>query len=79
MDLSTIRNKVHKFQYSTPSQLLEDVRLIFANCIEYNARTTPEYRAGQALAKFFHSRVRELGLPEDSSSASPPPAKKQRR
>lgn len=79
MDLSTIRNKVHKYRYSTPSELLDDVRLIFANCIEYNARTTPEYRAGQALTKFFQSRVRELGLQEDSGPTSSPPAKKQRR
>ncbi|XP_076442628.1 LOW QUALITY PROTEIN: bromodomain adjacent to zinc finger domain protein 1A-like [Babylonia areolata] len=78
MDLSTIRNRVHRFHYTDPVQLLDDVRLIFTNCVEYNARNTPEYRAGQNLNKFFDSRVRDLALGADSSSA-PPPAKKQRR
>lgn len=79
MDLSTIRNKVHNFQYSTPCQLLDDVRLIFANCIEYNARNTPEYRAGQGLCKFFQGREKDLGLQEEASSPSALSAKKQKR
>ncbi|KAK7504212.1 hypothetical protein BaRGS_00004516 [Batillaria attramentaria] len=78
MDLSTIRNKVHKFEYDAPIQLLDDVRLIFNNCIEYNARNTPEYRAGQTLGRFFHGRLRDLGI-QDETSTPPPPAKKQRR
>lgn len=78
MDLSTIRNGVHSFRYSTPGELLADVRLIFSNCVEYNARTTPEYRAGQSLAKFFQTRVRELGIHAESD-ATPSAAKKLRR
>lgn len=77
MDLSTIRNKVHKYEYTSSSQLLDDMRLIFTNCVEYNARTTPEYRAGQTLSKFFQTRIREMGLQEDSYIATPPPSKKQ--
>lgn len=77
MDLSTIRNKVHKFGYEAPVQLLDDVRLIFTNCIEYNTRNTPEYKAGQTLARYFQGRLRDLGI-QDESNTPPPPAKKQR-
>ena len=77
MDLQSIRNKVHSYKYEAPNQLLDDVRLIFNNCVEYNARNTPEYKAGQNLTKFFNARVKELGLSDDPSS--PTSSKKAKR
>ncbi|XP_076463791.1 bromodomain adjacent to zinc finger domain protein 1A-like [Babylonia areolata] len=82
MDLSTIRSKLDQHGYSSPGQLLDDVRLIFSNCVEYNLSSAPVYQAGQALNKFFQSRVRALGLQQQdkaSSSNVPSTAKKQRR
>ncbi|CAL1546882.1 unnamed protein product [Lymnaea stagnalis] len=65
MDFGTIRNKIHAFTYQKPSEMLDDVRLIFNNCIEYNNRTSPEYKAYFRLCKYFDKRVKELSLLED--------------
>ncbi|XP_059156185.1 bromodomain adjacent to zinc finger domain protein 1A-like isoform X2 [Physella acuta] len=65
MDFGTIRNKIHAFTYKRPSEMLDDVRQIFNNCIEYNNRNSPEYKAYFRLSKHFDKRVRELSLHED--------------
>ncbi|XP_035825711.1 bromodomain adjacent to zinc finger domain protein 1A [Aplysia californica] len=66
MDFGTIRNKIHAFTYQKPSAMLADVRLIFSNCVEYNTRNSPEYKAYYRLSKFFDKRVKELSLSEDA-------------
>ena len=68
MDFGTIRNKIHAFTYSKPSQMLSDVRQIFTNCVEYNIRNSPEYKAMVKLVKHFDRRVKELSLTEDEPS-----------
>ena len=64
MDFSTIRNKIHKFEYRKPGEILDDLRLIFKNCQAYNIDTAPEYQAGQRLSRFLEKRCRELKLNE---------------
>lgn len=68
MDFGTIRNKIHAFAYHKPSEMLEDVRKIFKNCIEYNIRSSPEYKASGRLAKHFDKRIKEKCLSEDLPS-----------
>ncbi|CAG5126855.1 unnamed protein product [Candidula unifasciata] len=65
MDFGTIRNRIHAFTYKRPSEILEDVRQIFHNCVEYNNRGSLEYKACHRLSKYFDKRVRELSLAED--------------
>ncbi|KAL8611016.1 hypothetical protein ACOMHN_042632 [Nucella lapillus] len=81
MDFSTIRSKLDRNGYSSSGQFLDDVQLIFTNCVQYNLSSAPVYQAGQALSKFFQSRASALGLhPQEKSSPSPSSAsKKQRR
>ncbi|ELT88139.1 hypothetical protein CAPTEDRAFT_221184 [Capitella teleta] len=62
MDFSTIRNKINRYEYSRPSDILEDARLVFRNCDQYNMPTTPEFQAGKKLSKFFEKRIKDLKI-----------------
>lgn len=62
MDFSVIRNKINRFEYLQPSDLLLDVDLIFVNYKEYNMPTAPVFAAGQILESHFRKRLRELKL-----------------
>lgn len=70
MDFSTIRNRIHKYQYTEPIALLKDIRLIFSNCKEYNKKSAPEFKAGASLSTYFEKQVKDLQL-EDGDHASP--------
>lgn len=69
--LSTIREKVNNCEYKTSGQYIEDVDLMFSNCLQYNPRHTNEAKAGVRLQNFFHAELAKLGLslPRDN----PPP------
>ena len=60
MDFSTIKNKINKFVYVDPAEIVQDVRQIFTNCIEYNKRTTMEFKAGANLSKLFEKRLKDM-------------------
>ncbi len=62
MDFSTIKCKLNKFEYREPADILEDMRLVFANCEKYNVTNADEYKAGQRLCRLFVSRVKEMKL-----------------
>ncbi|KAL0968967.1 hypothetical protein UPYG_G00220600 [Umbra pygmaea] len=72
--LSTIREKVNNCEYKTATEYMEDVELMFANCLHYNPRHTNEARAGTRLQAFFISESSKLGLLERTS----PPQKRSR-
>ncbi|XP_021368810.1 bromodomain adjacent to zinc finger domain protein 1A-like isoform X2 [Mizuhopecten yessoensis] len=76
MDFSTVRNKINSFIYTDALSIVQDVRLIFSNCAQYNKKQTPEYKAGGILSKLFEKRLRENHISVDDSA---PPSKKQRR
>ncbi|RXN19266.1 bromodomain adjacent to zinc finger domain 1A isoform X1 [Labeo rohita] len=72
--LSTIREKVNNCEYQTAAEYIEDVELMFSNCLEYNQRNTNEAKAGLRLQAFFHSELQRLGLAERMT----PPQKRAR-
>lgn len=72
--LSIIREKVNNCEYKTASEFVDDVKLMFSNCFEYNPSNTSEAQAGTRLQAFFHSELQRLGLAERSS----PPQKRSR-
>ncbi|KAL3873559.1 hypothetical protein ACJMK2_036658 [Sinanodonta woodiana] len=74
MDFSTIRNKINKFHYNDPEELEADVRQIFQNCIEYNKRSTVEFKCGTNLSKLLDKRLKEVA----SLDSSAPPSKRAR-
>ncbi|XP_052275463.1 bromodomain adjacent to zinc finger domain protein 1A-like [Dreissena polymorpha] len=76
MDFQTIKNKINKFMYSDPGELVSDVRQIFTNCVEYNRRNTQEFKAGVSMSKLFERRMKNL---EESAAANGPTTGKRAR
>nr|XP_023689343.1 bromodomain adjacent to zinc finger domain protein 1A [Paramormyrops kingsleyae]XP_023689344.1 bromodomain adjacent to zinc finger domain protein 1A [Paramormyrops kingsleyae] len=74
--LSIIREKVNNCEYKTASEYIEDVELMFTNCLEYNPRSTNEAKAGIRLQAFFHSEAHRLGLSTRGSNQAGPPQKR---
>ncbi|XP_060790357.1 bromodomain adjacent to zinc finger domain protein 1A isoform X3 [Neoarius graeffei] len=72
--LSIIRERVNNCEYQTASEYIDDVELMFSNCLEYNPHNTTEAKAGIRLQAFFHSELQRLGLAERTS----PPHKRSR-
>uniref|UniRef100_A0A4W5RCH2 Bromodomain adjacent to zinc finger domain protein 1A n=1 Tax=Hucho hucho TaxID=62062 RepID=A0A4W5RCH2_9TELE len=68
--LSTIREKVNNCAYKTATAYIEDVELMFANCLQYNPQHTNEAKAGTRLQAFFNSEISNLGL---ADRTTPPP------
>ncbi|XP_054246491.1 tripartite motif-containing protein 66 [Indicator indicator] len=63
MDLSIIRNKLQKkdkSHYSTPEELVTDVRLMFWNCAKFNYPDSEVAEAGRCLDVFFESKLKEI-------------------
>ncbi|XP_019767062.2 bromodomain adjacent to zinc finger domain protein 1A isoform X2 [Dendroctonus ponderosae] len=62
MDFATLKNKLNMGKYSTDSQLMRDVVLIFENCNTYNSRTDEVYQCGKQLLEYFAKKANEVGL-----------------
>lgn len=75
MDFQTIKNRLNKFEYTETETLVRDVRLIFSNCVEYNKRTTSEFKCGSNMSKLFEKRLKNL---EESAATNGPSAKRAR-
>ena len=81
MDFRTIRSKILKIEYLEPGPIIEDIRLTFLNCEQYNMPTAEEYTAGQKMSRYFEKRLKELKLDHvtNKSPGKDSPKKKQRR
>lgn len=62
MDFASIKNNINHFKYTDYSKILDDIRLIFNNCREYNNPSSDIYKTGQRLSNFFENRVKMLNL-----------------
>ena len=51
MDLGTVKKKLKKKQYTTLYAVAEDVRLIWNNCMTYNADGSDFYKLAETLQK----------------------------
>ncbi|XP_076268228.1 ATP-dependent chromatin assembly factor large subunit isoform X2 [Rhynchophorus ferrugineus] len=84
MDFGTIKYKLNVGEYSTDSQLLKDVILVFENCNTYNSSDAEVYKCGVRLLKYFAKKANGIGLkvpPElevDDNEDTEPKAKKKR-
>lgn len=56
MDLGTIQKKLQKKEYSTIHQVADDVRLVWNNCMTYNADGSDFYLLAQGLAKKWEEK-----------------------
>lgn len=69
MDLGTIQKKLTDKAYPDVHAVAQDVRLVFANCMRYNADGSDFYLLAQSLAKKFQERFQKL-LQDHSLSSS---------
>ena len=60
MDLGTIVKKIQKGKYQTLYQCGEDVRLVWSNCMLYNADGSDFYKLADRLKKTFDTMYNRL-------------------
>ena len=60
MDLGTIKRKLDRGQYATAHQVAQDVRLVWQNCMTYNAEGSDFYVLAKTFARRFEDRYRKV-------------------
>ncbi|KAI1270052.1 histone acetyltransferase GCN5-like protein [Xylariaceae sp. FL1019] len=60
MDLSTIESKLENDQYNVPKDLVDDMKLIFSNCKQYNDAMTVYTKCAVKLEKYMWALIREI-------------------
>lgn len=81
MDLGTVRSTLLQMKYSCNQEVLQDIRVVFANCYLYNREDAEEYQCAKRLEKYFEKEAKKLGLleEEDFEDENQPLSKKARR
>ena len=60
MDLGTIKRRLERGHYSTAHQVAEDIRLIWANCMTYNADGSDFWLLAKSYSRRFEDRYRKV-------------------
>jgi len=60
MDLGTVKTKLQQKKYSTLYQVAEDVRLVWNNCMTYNADGSDFYKLAEQLQKRWDDQYTKL-------------------
>lgn len=60
MDLGTIKKKLGKGKYSDAADCSDDIRLVWKNCMTYNADGSDFYRLAESYSKRFEERYQKL-------------------
>ena len=60
MDLGTIKKKLEKGKYNSASDAATDVRLVWKNCMTYNADGSDFYKLADSYNKRFEERYQKL-------------------
>eukprot|EP00551_Chaetoceros_affinis_P008380 CAMPEP_0203673614 /NCGR_PEP_ID=MMETSP0090-20130426/13246_1 /ASSEMBLY_ACC=CAM_ASM_001088 /TAXON_ID=426623 /ORGANISM="Chaetoceros affinis, Strain CCMP159" /LENGTH=228 /DNA_ID=CAMNT_0050539309 /DNA_START=99 /DNA_END=788 /DNA_ORIENTATION=+ len=73
MDLGQIKKKIEKEQYTTLHDAAEDVRLVWKNCMQYNADGSDFFKLADSLKKRFEDRyaklLKELNIPPQTGGS----------
>ncbi|ORX57887.1 Bromodomain-domain-containing protein [Piromyces finnis] len=59
MDFSTILKKLKKGEYPTMNEFVDDVDLVFKNCMTYNPPNNPVHKMGQEMKDFFIEQLKK--------------------
>lgn len=60
MDLSNMEEKLERDSYATPKDLVNDLKLIFSNCRQYNDSTTVYAKCASKLEKYMWKLIKEI-------------------
>jgi len=62
MDLGTVKRKLDAWKYKTAAECAEDIRLVWTNCMTYNADGSDFYLLAEAFMKRFEDRYRRIKM-----------------
>ena len=60
MDLGTVKRRLERGNYSTTHQVAEDIRLVWKNCMSYNADGSDFWLLAKSYARRFEDRYRKI-------------------
>lgn len=60
MDLGTVKRKLDRGQYQTAHECAEDIRLIWKNCMTYNADGSDFFLLAENFSKKFEDRYKKI-------------------
>lgn len=60
MDLGTIKKKLDKGKYEDASECADDIRLVWENCMAYNADGSDFYLLAESFSKRFEERFQKI-------------------
>ena len=60
MDLGTVKRKLDRKQYFTATECADDIRLIWSNCMAYNADGSDFWLLAKSFARRFEDRYRKI-------------------
>lgn len=69
MDLGTVMTGLSKNRYRTAEAVMDDVRLVWRNCLLYNEQGSDVYKAAEEIAGFAEQLWRQARLPTVRTSA----------
>ncbi|KAK1736889.1 bromodomain-containing protein [Skeletonema marinoi] len=70
MDLGLIKKKLHENKYKSIHDAADDVRLIWKNCMTYNADGSDFYNLAQTMAKKFEEKFEKLCAQNEVAAAA---------
>lgn len=76
MDLGQVKAKIERDEYTTVHHAANDVRLVWKNCMQYNADGSDFYNLASALSKRFEEKFKKLLKEAGVSAPSSSKAKK---
>ena len=71
MDFSTIKNNINNFKYEDYTSIIEDIRLVFQNCRDYNEPGSEIYGLNERIAAYFEKEAKKAGLLDTKQLAQP--------
>jgi len=71
MDLGTVKRKLDRGQYSTTHDVAEDVRLVWHNCMSYNAEGSDFWLLAKSFLRRFEDRYRKIRQEYDVGYVKP--------
>lgn len=63
MDFSTIKKKLQHNVYKGPEGFVQDMQIVFSNCVLYNGVDNPVSKCAIELKDLFESSCRSNGIP----------------
>ena len=60
MDLGTVKRRLERGYYQTAHQVAEDIRLIWSNCMTYNADGSDFWLLAKSYSRRFEDRYRKV-------------------